>query len=141
MNTSVFKAASEHAGPIVLGAGIAVMAVAVFTGSHGGRAQAAPVPTVTVTPPPRVLTVAPSPSPSPRVTATLVGDRRAGANPRPGQQAAPGASGASSGRVGAAQAPPSPSRTAAPDSSCTGHVLAVQLRVLGDCALTVGGSR
>jgi hypothetical protein len=139
--TAALTRASQFGGSFILGAGAAMLTVALISSSSGTRPQAAPAPTVTVTPPPQVVTVSPSPAPTPkpRATATLV-VQRATARPPPTARAPGSTGGASGGAMRAEQTPPD--QTTSP-SQCTGRIAAVTLPlgVLDDCAITVGGNR
>lgn len=145
MNTTALKRASEYGGPIILGAGMTLLAVALVTPASYD-VHAAPAPTVTVTPPPQIVTFAPAPQPTPRATATIVAARPVALRLQPslqppGQRGGPGTSGsASSDHMAAEQAPSTP---AASPPACAGRIVAVQLPlgVLPDCAVTLGGSR
>ncbi|MGH3381374.1 MAG: hypothetical protein ACRDS0_31540 [Pseudonocardiaceae bacterium] len=47
--TTALKKTSEHGGPVVLGAGVAMLAVALATGGHSRSEATGPAPTATVT--------------------------------------------------------------------------------------------
>lgn len=136
--TGTLKRFSEYGGPVVLGGGMTMLAVALIgpPGASGVNAAPAPTPTVTVTAQP-----SPTPVPEPHPSATLVVQRQPVTFSQPAPRA-PGQAGTSTSGNGSAEQPPRPPRRAAPSSGCTG-VLAVQLPlgVLPDCALTLGGNR
>ena len=135
MDTAKLKTVSEQTGPAILGAGVAMLTVALFTSGHGGvTAAARPGPTVTAT-----VTASPAPAdgrttmPAPYLPgagATILTARESDTQPV-------SAGGQHPGPV--APSGPKPAPTAGePATSCTGIAA---LRLLGRCALTVGGNR
>jgi hypothetical protein len=67
--TTALKASSEHGGPVVLGAGITMLTVAVLMGGPGHPSAAAPAPTATTTVTAPPVTVRPAPAGTTTVSA------------------------------------------------------------------------
>jgi hypothetical protein len=136
--TTTLKAASEHGGPVILGAGLAVFAVALISSGHfrTEAVGARPGPTVTVTHTQAPVGVHRSPHPPPsRPTPALVSDGTVVAASEPPRGTVSAAAAEQRPSSGGAGRPSPPPTSPLP---CSG-IAAVQL--LGRCALTVGGSR
>lgn len=145
-STAVSLTAATFPAAIIIGAGLVTSTINGLQAQrdHYRALALQPRPTPTVT------QVVASPPPPPQATVTIVAQRRPGASqPGPQTLGQPGTSGTSgtSGGSGGVMAAGEPQRPATSPSqqpttqSCTGRLAAVQLRVLPNCAVTLGGSR
>lgn len=147
MNTkATLKTTTAHGGPVILCAGVAMLAVAIATPGHSQSEVAAPRPgpTVTVTRSAAAPVTGHTSTPAPGGTQSSASARPtpeaaviAAAQRTPSRRTIP-----PTGRRPGAGAPSGPSPTPAPASptaACSGSVLALQ--VLRAACVSVGGSR
>jgi hypothetical protein len=125
--TTALKATSEHGGPVVLGAGITMLTIAVLMGGPGHPSAAAPAPTATTTVTAPPVTVRPAPAGTTTVSAPAADTTvLAAGQPLTGGRGEPG--------VSRPHPEPSPQPTASPQCGAGLSVLALH------ACLSLGGT-